>query len=760
MKMYNRVSFITLLCLLFCLVSLGSIAHSQEPPPEKHEENIFDQGKILSRIEEVQNELKAVEGSESAPVAWQHGISTEDLQMRTNKLRELETFYQRQLIAAKRIVSLQKERESLEEMLKRNPESMVAEQIPYNLSIYDKYHNQLSSVELQAKTIERQLIMRKKWLDDAQARVDLAKKNARVLKEQLESEGISEGAGPLRWKHGFAVLQVELARAERDLTKMSLNIAQSEYDIAQINTAVLKRQVEWIRPHRAADEEDHKRYIAVLHERRQQLEERRDILAQEQRGIENKWLEARRDLETSQAGDETQKARAIAYLKAREAWRETYQQVLEQTETMLLIVNAEEQIWNRRHSLLSGDFHYGDLDDWKQEAENTLNKIESNLHVLQEYQKNVHAQILSIDKQLGQNGTDQVLKRHMETRLEALNKSTERNEEFLTMVIDLRASNERLIDEISFYKTRIPVMEKLGDILSGIQKVWSFELWVVEDHSVTVRKVVIALLMVVIGMIVARVIFHIIVRRLLTVTQMDANASTAIEKTLYYTTLLVLIILALYKVNIPLTVFTFLGGAVAIGVGFGAQSLLNNFISGFILLFERPVKMGDTIEIDGQYGVIEKIGTRCTRIRTPSNIHILVPNSSFLEKNIINWTLADKNIRASLQVNVIYGTDAAKVVALMIQAVQGHERIRNHPEPFVLFKDFGDDAMVFELFFWINISSLMDKHIIESDLRFSIDRLFRNNGIVFAFPQRDVHLDITKPLEVRLIEAAKETAKF
>jgi small-conductance mechanosensitive channel len=204
-------------------------------------------------------------------------------------------------------------------------------------------------------------------------------------------------------------------------------------------------------------------------------------------------------------------------------------------------------------------------------------------------------------------------------------------------------------------------------------------------------------------------------------------------------------------VNIPLTLFTFLGGAIAIGIGFGAQNLINNFISGFIVMGEQPIKIGDLIEIEGTFAMVEEIGARCTRIRTGANVHILVPNSSFLEKNIINWTHSNKEIRAQLTVGVIYGSPIREVERLMLGVADEHKRVKKTPKPFVLFNDFGDNALIFDLYFWISLTRIMDRRIIESEIRFRIDELFREAGIVIAFPQRDVHLDTQKPLEFRMV---------
>ena len=201
----------------------------------------------------------------------------------------------------------------------------------------------------------------------------------------------------------------------------------------------------------------------------------------------------------------------------------------------------------------------------------------------------------------------------------------------------------------------------------------------------------------------------------------------------------------------PLTVFTFLGGALAIAVGFGSQNILNNFISGLILLVERPIRMGDMIEIEGTYGTVEEVGFRSTRVRSFENIYIIVPNSTFLEKNVVNWTLSDDLVRIHITLGVVYGSPTREVARLIRQVMDEHAKVLKTPEPVILFSDFGDNALQFEVHFWIRMKRLMDRRITESDVRYRVDELFRAAGIVIAFPQRDVHLDAVKPLTVRVV---------
>jgi small-conductance mechanosensitive channel len=312
--------------------------------------------------------------------------------------------------------------------------------------------------------------------------------------------------------------------------------------------------------------------------------------------------------------------------------------------------------------------------------------------------------------------------------------------------------NQRLLDEITHKGEHFDLWKKLTKVTGKVTNIWDLELWVIDEHGVTVKKLVMALIVLIIGFTFVKRIFLFWIRGLLARVHMKETTTAAVEKIINYFIIFLIVLFALRVVNMPLTLFTFLGGAVAIGVGFGAQNLINNFISGFIVMAEQPIKIGDLVEIEGMFAMVEEIGARCTRIRTSGNVQILVPNSSFLEKNIINWTLSDKEVRAQVTVGVIYGSPVREVERLMLQVADEHTKVRTVPKPFVLFNDFGDNALIFDLYFWISMNRIMDRRIIESDIRFHIDELFRGAGIVVAFPQRDVHLDVQKPLKFHIVK--------
>jgi small-conductance mechanosensitive channel len=193
--------------------------------------------------------------------------------------------------------------------------------------------------------------------------------------------------------------------------------------------------------------------------------------------------------------------------------------------------------------------------------------------------------------------------------------------------------------------------------------------------------------------------------------------------------------------DVPITAFAFLSGAIAIGVGFGAQNIINNFISGWILMWERPIRIGDFLEVDNAKGRVEAINTRSTRIRRVDGVHLLIPNSKLLENTVTNWTLIDQRSRTSVRVGVAYGSDCNLVRDLITQAVNEQDDVLHNPEPKVIFDDFGDNSLAFEVYFWINARIESELRSIRSNIRFRINDLFNENQVVISFPQRDVHLD-------------------
>ena len=260
------------------------------------------------------------------------------------------------------------------------------------------------------------------------------------------------------------------------------------------------------------------------------------------------------------------------------------------------------------------------------------------------------------------------------------------------------------------------------------------------DQQYTLGQLLIIPVVLIVGYLLISWLSGFISRRL-AAHDMQPDIVHLIQRIFYIVALIVLAITTLDLLNVPLTAFAFVSGAIAIGVGFGAQNIINNFISGWILMWERPIRIGDFLEIGTAYGTVESINTRSTLIRRTDGVHMLIPNSALLENTVINWTLVDHLARTRIRVGVAYGSPVRRVKELIQQAAQEHKGVLEDPLPLVVFDDFGDSALIFDLYFWVNAEGERDLRVIRSDIRFRIVELFEAENITIAFPQQDVHLD-------------------
>jgi small-conductance mechanosensitive channel len=276
--------------------------------------------------------------------------------------------------------------------------------------------------------------------------------------------------------------------------------------------------------------------------------------------------------------------------------------------------------------------------------------------------------------------------------------------------------------------------------LEQIKTLLSFELFTMAEQPITLGALLLLPILLIIGIFMTRQAVKLITNSL-TNKKTDPNIIHLLQRILYVVAIVIITITALDLINVPLTAFAFLSGAIAIGFGFGAQNIINNFISGWILLWERPIRIGDFLEVENAKGVVEEINTRSTRIRRIDGVHLLIPNSKLLENTVVNWTLVDRLVRTSVKVGVAYGSPAKKVAALIMQATEEESAVLKEPKPVVIFEDFGDNSLIFEVMYWVSSNVEGGLRVTSSNIRFRIDELFEENNIVIAFPQRDVHLD-------------------
>jgi potassium efflux system protein len=222
---------------------------------------------------------------------------------------------------------------------------------------------------------------------------------------------------------------------------------------------------------------------------------------------------------------------------------------------------------------------------------------------------------------------------------------------------------------------------------------------------------------------------------------MDRGAREAMVAIISYLGIAIAVVVALGVAGMEFSNLAIIAGALSVGIGFGLQNIVNNFVSGLILLFERPIKTGDWVVVGSTEGYVRRISIRSTQIQTFDRADVIVPNSELISSQVTNWMLYDQRGRVRIPIGVAYGSDTQLVKEILLRLASEHPLVvkdKSSPEPFVLFRDFGDSSLDFELRCFIQN---IDKRLtVISDLNFAIDQAFRENGIEIPFPQRDLHV--------------------
>ncbi len=305
---------------------------------------------------------------------------------------------------------------------------------------------------------------------------------------------------------------------------------------------------------------------------------------------------------------------------------------------------------------------------------------------------------------------------------------------------------------------------RAGEVL---KQVWNFELFAVEDSTVVEGKTVTTAYGVTVGKSIGVLLLYVLAywvcsrlsRRLERILvkrfAVDEQLASVTRRWLMIAVSVVLIVLVLNLARIPLTAFAFMGGALAIGIGFGTQTIIKNVISGIIILFERKIRVGDIVAIGGTTGYVTAVDLRASTVRSFDGIEALVPNSTFLENQVINWTYSNSRIRREVRVGIAYGSPVRQAAEVLVGCAEEHGQVLKEPAPEVLLEDFADNALLMILVFWVELSPNMSGRRVDSDLRFMIEKRLAAAGISIPFPQRDVHLSVAEALPVRVMPASE-----
>lgn len=731
----------------FLTISSTSGANTESLPPTT--QRLQDKSDVVAaelRIamlqeEQSKTETRPDEESDSPPPS----PPSETNESNVDLLKQIDVVIAQQKTANSTLQDLQSKKLELEARLNRIDLEGVDEGPPYTILLLDEINDALSAAKGKSEALDATVAAARAGVERAKSRVDDAEKSRRQWRESGGTD-IAPDAKTFD-------LEVQLASESLVLSRQQLAIEQASQEVYRLGTQIDEKRLAIVRPKVIFSKQSLDAKIAELNVKEKDLKRRLALIASELEYAKQRRFTARQELDGTVAPPQDLVERVEA-LTVIERTVQVEQTIVNQRLQRLPMIRTS---WQRRYSVVSGNAKREDEREWLDETNEQLQELarEKQIKLLKlletrETQSSVAARLDALGPD------DTAVRRWLDSSFQSLSKQVEfYNSGMLSLDSATRTLN-RLRFDIEGVQAR-SIREWIGDGWASLSRIWNYELTNIDDTSITVGKIASSLLFLLFGYFAARLISSLLGSRLPRVGVAEAGAA-AIESLAFYSLMTLFGLAALRYANVPLTVFTFLGGAIAIGVGFGSQNILNNFISGLILLAERPIRAGDLIMVDETYGNVKAIGARSTTIRTGENLDIIIPNSKFLENNVINLTRRDDRLRTSIAIGVAYGSPLEEVIRLLELAAAQCDEVNDRPKPFVWFNDFGDNALAFQLHFWINARTVSQMRKVETEVRLTIDRLFRENNIVIAFPQRDLHLHSTTPIDFRLVEDQRKPA--
>jgi potassium efflux system protein len=621
------------------------------------------------------------------------------------------------------------------------------EATPYSFLGLDQVRDELSAETSRISFVKAEATVAANLKASVQRMYAKSQRNRRLAKETLARNRDAQAAHQLNAKLLVAQLHCQVTEQVMHLRTAEVSNHETRLAISETRVAYLQEKIATLQGDVVYPEQDFQDALQSAEQTESELQAYQLNVERMLADARQKWMAARGQVEHNAESNGASKEIIASW----QLVHGTYQTELAFINQRLAELVISRVLCERRYRLFHGKATRAEELEWQQsskEFRDRLQQAHSLLKIRGDGTRNDLAtlakrsvKVVNEDSKVAPWITFQT--QHLQRLENVYGAHLVRIETTLRQV-------DRFSEELGI-KTQPVTARQWWDTASTlVVTIWKYELTAIDDRPITVGKITGGLLLLLVGLLVARFLSRLAGKRILPRLGVDEGGAATLQTIAYYLMLAIFGFFTLELINIPITVFAFMGGAIAIGVGFGSQNILNNFISGLILLAERPIRLGDLIHLDGLFGTIEHIGARSTRVRTGDNLEIIVPNSRFLENNVTNLTLTNSRIRALVRVGVSYGSPVRQVKEALYQAASESPEVLNDPQPVILFGDFGNDSLQFEVHFWISMRTQMDRMRIESGVRFEICSHLEERNITIAFPQRDVHLDLAHPLEVNL----------
>jgi small-conductance mechanosensitive channel len=294
------------------------------------------------------------------------------------------------------------------------------------------------------------------------------------------------------------------------------------------------------------------------------------------------------------------------------------------------------------------------------------------------------------------------------------------------------------------------------ELFRSVQGFLDTRLFTIGTTEITLSAIFMFLFILLVVVILSRLFARKFLERILIRLQIEEGTRYTFRRIIELTLILIGAIIAFQSIGINLSGLAVIFGLLSVGIGFGLQNITSNFVAGLILLFERPIKVGDRVTVGGVEGDVMDINIRSTTVRSLNNIAIIVPNSEFVSSQVVNWSHGDRKIRLDIEVGVSYQSDLDTVLRSLKEVALENPEILRDPEPDVHLREFGDSSWNMKLRIWIDNPK---RHpVVRSEINCAIVRKFRENGVEIPFPQRDFHLRSPLPTPLLVTQGVEQRA--
>ena len=680
--------------------------------------------------------------------------------------RTAETILAQQEAVGQQINELQAREAELKEQIKawNSATNEAAQSISF--VDFDRLVNRLAAEQARIELIRTRLKSTRAALDQAQADHAAREQDRRKAQEQFEIGKAGPDAIALASAVDAARRASNLANDTVALRKKELERERLADGVQSLTVELLKNQVDRYQPLVVFTQADLDEQLKKLKTQEEAI--RATLAAAEKDGTSAAagWSRAKRALDAGNDDRTVLTEELEAWQRTRDLARERKNTALDQ----LLQVEQLRMAWNRLYSLMSGtaDLTPEQLSTWKDETAAALRVLIGS----------TQAHLMRIDELRGElaniigkadaakEGPEE-LRRAIATQREYVEAMIRLHETNLVSIDASRRLHGKLRTELGRGIDLLSPQQWAHSLWSAVRWVWDYELIAHNDLPITIGKIVRAIVIFAAGWLLSRMLSTFFAHRLLKRFKLSKDATAVIRTIIFYTSISFAALLALRSAHVPLTAFTILGGAFAIGVGFGSQALINNFISGLIMLAERPVRIGERVLFNKYDGVVEDVGFRCTKLRTGTDHIVTIPNSALINDSIENIGRR-RMIRRTMNIGITYDTSRERLVEA-VQAIRDilEERgIREsiHPvigwdkfPPRVFFQDYTADSLNIQVNYWFAPADHWSYMEHAQQVNIRIFEEFERLGVSFAFPSRTVYLanDSARELQLRL---SKENA--